>query len=134
MIRVLTAVCFVLVVLATVETAYQRSLAGQLPSLAQQAQFGDSFGGLNTLFSGCAFFGIIVTLFIQFDDIKWQRKCFALQQQAQGYQVNLSLLATYLSLRSVGRGNDAVLDRCEKLLESHLETLFDHPERLNAAL
>ena len=47
--------------------------------------FGDSFGVLNTLFSGLAFAGIIVTVKIQNDDMREQRK--ELQKQKKAAQV-----------------------------------------------
>lgn len=42
-------------------------------------QVGDSFGTLNTLFSGLAFLGIIISIKYQRDDLKLQRKTLAMQ-------------------------------------------------------
>lgn len=134
LLRALAAILITIFFLAAIETIYQRNLAEKIPRLEHQAAFGDSFGGLNTLFSGCAFIGISVTLLLQLEDIRWQRRCFSLQQKAQNYQVNISLVATYLSARTAGRGDDALLTSCEQLLENHLKRLIDHPERLNATL
>ena len=36
--------------------------------------FGDSFGGINSLFSGLAFAGIIITILIQSEELKLQRE------------------------------------------------------------
>ena len=52
---------------------------------SKSGTFGDSFGVLNTLFSGLAFAGIIVTVKIQNDDMREQRK--ELQKQKKAAQV-----------------------------------------------
>jgi hypothetical protein len=41
---------------------------------AQQGQFGDMFGAVNALFSGLAFWGLIITIRQQRDDLKLQSK------------------------------------------------------------
>lgn len=41
---------------------------------SEMGVFGDSFGALNTLFSGLAFTGIIVSIFIQSEELKTTRK------------------------------------------------------------
>ena len=43
--------------------------------------FGDSFGALNTLFSGLAFAGIILTIFMQKEELKLQRKELKMQRE-----------------------------------------------------
>lgn len=42
--------------------------------------FGDSFGALNALFSGWAFAGIIITIFMQREELKLQRNELSLQR------------------------------------------------------
>ena len=42
------------------------------PNMAFRGQFGDSFGGLNTLFSGLAFAGVIVSIYLQSKELKIQ--------------------------------------------------------------
>lgn len=42
--------------------------------VAAQGQFGDSFGALNALFSGCAFAAIAITLVLQMIELEQQRK------------------------------------------------------------
>ncbi len=49
---------------------------------SKSGTFGDSFGVLNTLFSGLAFAGIIVTVKIQNDDMREQRKELQKQKKA----------------------------------------------------
>jgi len=40
----------------------------------KRGQFGDMFGAVNSLFSGLAFFGIIITLFLQRKDLQVQQE------------------------------------------------------------
>jgi len=42
--------------------------------LATRGQFGDTFGGANSLFSGLAFLGIIYTIFLQRKELSLQRE------------------------------------------------------------
>lgn len=42
------------------------------PSIQESAQFGDTFGAVNALFSGCAFVGLIYAIFLQRKDLKLQ--------------------------------------------------------------
>jgi len=44
-------------------------------------EIGDSYGALNTLFSGLAFAGIIISIFMQNDELKLQREELELQRQ-----------------------------------------------------
>ena len=50
-------------------------------SLEQRGQFGDSFGVLNSLFSGLGFGGLIVTLLLQQKQIRQQEKQITAQQE-----------------------------------------------------
>ena len=52
---------------------------------SKSGTFGDSFGVLNTLFSGLAFAGIIVTVKMQNDEMREQRK--ELQKQKKAAQL-----------------------------------------------
>lgn len=47
--------------------------------LDKYGQVGDMFGALNAFISGCAFIGVIVSLYLQRQDLKLQRKDLALQ-------------------------------------------------------
>ena len=55
------------VVVFAVWGAYWFSNLGIIDS-SERGQFGDKFGGLNTLFTGLAFVGLIATLWHQFDE------------------------------------------------------------------
>ena len=48
-------------------------LSGQFPEMPVRGQFGDSFGGLNALFSGLAFAALIVTIWTQRQELTLQR-------------------------------------------------------------
>lgn len=44
------------------------------PNLAERGQVGDLFGSVNSLFSGLAFTGVIITLFLQREELQLQRE------------------------------------------------------------
>lgn len=44
-----------------------------VPGMNQRGLFGDMFGGINSLFAGLAFAGIIYTIFLQRDELALQR-------------------------------------------------------------
>ena len=52
-----------------------------IPDLTDRGLFGDSFGGLNSLFSGVALIGIIFTLFLQRKQLGGMQRSFQLQYQ-----------------------------------------------------
>lgn len=79
--------------------------------------FGDSFGALNTLFSGLAFAGIIVSIFLQSKElsetrgeIKAQGNQFKLQTQALNRQVFETTLFQLISLHNEILGSVTVFD------------------------
>jgi hypothetical protein len=45
-----------------------------LTALETPNDFGDAYGSLNTLFSGFAFIGLVMTIILQYDELKEQRK------------------------------------------------------------
>lgn len=51
------------------------------PSLADRGMFGDMFGGINTLFSGLAFAGILFALHLQRQELVIQREELAAQRE-----------------------------------------------------
>jgi hypothetical protein len=57
-------------------------------NLTDKGLFGDSFGALNTLFSGLAFSAIIVTLIVQIEEFKLQRSELKKQAESLEAQVN----------------------------------------------
>ena len=48
--------------------------ANYLPELTNRGLFGDSFGGLTSLFSGLAFAGMIYAIIMQSQELKLQRE------------------------------------------------------------
>ncbi len=54
--------------------------------LASRGQFGDQFGMINALFSGLAFAGIILSLYLQRRDLKLQRKDLKMQRMEMEMQ------------------------------------------------
>jgi len=54
--------------------------------LSKLGNLGDSFGILNTLFSGLAFLGIIISIKLQRDDLKLQREELAMQRKEITFQ------------------------------------------------
>lgn len=84
--------------------------------------FGDSFGALNTLFSGLAFAGIIVSIFLQSKElsetrgeIKAQGNQFKLQTQALNRQVFETTLFQLISLHNEILDSVTVLAGADRL-------------------
>lgn len=53
-----------------------------------RGQFGDQFGGLNAIFSGLAFLGLVLTLALQTRDLRAQTRALELQQDALRLQID----------------------------------------------
>jgi galactokinase len=51
--------------------------------IAERGQFGDSFGVLNSLFTGLGFGGLIVTLLVQQKQLRQQEQQIRVQQQSE---------------------------------------------------
>lgn len=62
------------------------STAFDFKCLTKLGTFGDSFGVLNTLFSGLAFLAIIISIKYQRDDLKLQREELAMQRKEITFQ------------------------------------------------
>ncbi|PMO71211.1 putative phage abortive infection protein [Vibrio splendidus] len=72
----------------------QMIFSDDVSEVSKRAMFGDSYGSLNTLFSGLAFAGIITSIFLQSQElretrseIKAQKEEFKLQTKAMNKQV-----------------------------------------------
>jgi len=101
-----------------------------------KAAFGDSYGALNTLFSGLAFAGIIVSIFLQSKELRDTRKemksqgnQFDLQTQAMNTQLFESKFFQLLNLhtgkvKTVRNRSTRVIgeEAFQKLFEDHLNT------------
>ncbi len=66
-------------------------------SIDRAGLFGDSFGVLNSLFSGLAFAGIIITILLQKEELKLQRLELARSSSAQELSARLTALSELLS-------------------------------------
>lgn len=66
-----------------------------LISLADKGLYGDSYGAINTLFSGFAFAGLIIAILLQREELQLQRKELHESSKALNAQV---LINTYSSL------------------------------------
>lgn len=89
--RLLYVIPFVLITLCWYAYQYWLPLISSkldaASKLAVLGTFGDSFGALNTLFSGLAFAAISLSLYLQAQEIKETRKEVAAQQEQQVQQV-----------------------------------------------
>lgn len=54
--------------------AYFFIIKGMYPDITKRGLFGDMFGGLNTLFSGLAFIGVIYAIILQKEELGLQRE------------------------------------------------------------
>jgi len=93
--------------------AFVRYIQPELGELSERGQFGDSYGGLNTLFSGLAFLGIIVAIFLQMKELGLQRKelkAVARLNSAVAQCNAIECLLKYeISLKTVGMTGDLPL-------------------------
>lgn len=73
----------------------------QCYTLTCVAQWGDSFGAINSLFAGLAFAGLLVNLRLQQVEIEWQRRQFVLvrisEQEQQLRRTSLDLYGEWTS-------------------------------------
>ncbi|RYD21740.1 MAG: hypothetical protein EOP88_10340 [Verrucomicrobiaceae bacterium] len=65
----------------------------------KRAQFGDQFGAMNTLFTGVAFLGLVLTTGLQAKATREQNRAFAEQQKAQEEANRLSRLSLGMEVR-----------------------------------
>lgn len=91
---------------------YQGYIPLKGENISERGQFGDSFGVLNSLFTGLGFGGLIVTLLLQQKQIRHQEVEIKLQrqsEQAKQYEETLHLLismyATTLADVSTAKGD-----------------------------
>ncbi|MFQ2050990.1 putative phage abortive infection protein [Aeromonas veronii] len=94
-ILVIIAVCAAWVFYPVWSGVYRNLLVSS--SMAEMGVFGDSFGALNTLFSGLAFTGIIVSIFIQSEELKATREeleatRFEMKSQGEQFKAQTEVL------------------------------------------
>lgn len=67
-------------------------------SIEKAGQFGDSFGVVTCLFSGLAFSGVLITLLLQRDELKLQRKEIERSGKEHAQNEKLNALAALLGV------------------------------------
>ena len=94
------------------------------PDMALRGQFGDLFGGLNALFSGLAFLGVIYAIFLQRRELELQREELKLTREelkrtAEAQEKSekaLSKQAASLRITAKLNGKSAVLQHYNALI------------------
>lgn len=76
-------------------------------SVTKSGVFGDSFGGVNALFSGLAFAGLIITALLQRDEIQLSRQAFERQQFEASFFNLLSLYSDNLREIKIKKESDS---------------------------
>lgn len=117
-----------IILMATIFLAfYFEYIPLQGKDISERGQFGDSFGVLNSLFTGLGFGGIIVTLILQQKQIRQQEANVLVQQHSENimhYDATLhKLLSLYAdTLRQVSSPNGTLNGR--SLLRSSTDRVF----------
>jgi hypothetical protein len=91
---------------------YQGYIPLKGANLSERGQFGDSFGVLNSLFTGLGFGGLVITLLLQQkqisyqeSEIKFQRQSEQIKQYEETLFLLMSMYAATLSEVSTEKGN-----------------------------
>lgn len=74
----LKQIIFTIVLLLLILVGYFYGVRLLYPELLNRGLFGDMFGGINAVFSGLAFLGVIYAIIIQREELKLQREELAL--------------------------------------------------------
>ncbi|MFQ2751517.1 putative phage abortive infection protein [Aeromonas caviae] len=77
-------------------------------SMASAAALGDSFGIINTLFSGLAFAGLLITILLQREELKESREMFKSQRFEDSFYRLLDFYRNNLSEISITVDNDKI--------------------------
>jgi|SRR3989338_3260167 len=96
-----------------------------LPGWSESGQFGDTFGGLNALFSSLAFLGVVYAIFLQREELSLQRKELQLTREelkrtAEAQEKSeraLSKQAASLRVTAKLNGLSAILQHYNTLIE-----------------
>lgn len=71
----------ILLVILAIFVLYFLLVSINHPTMESRGQFGDMFGGLNALFSGLAFLGLVYTIWLQRTELSLQREELELTRQ-----------------------------------------------------
>lgn len=107
------------------------------PDMATRGQFGDLFGGLNTLFSGLAFAGVVYAILLQRKDLELQREELKLTREelkrtAEAQEKSeraLSKQAASLRITAKLNGKSAILQHFNTLIEMTNSAKYGIDER-----
>lgn len=80
----------VVIVIVFIWRLYWAWIEAQCMNLEARGQFGDMFGGITSLFTGLAFAGVIVTIWLQSHELKLQRREL-IETKAEFKKQNLTL-------------------------------------------
>lgn len=115
----------IILVLLVVFVIYFCAVKYFYPDMTVRSQFGDMFGGLNTLFSALAFLGVIYTVFLQREELILQRKELELTRKelkrtAEAQEKSekaLSKQAASLKITAKLNGKSSILQHYNTLIE-----------------
>lgn len=124
------------IIISLVLILYAYIIFLSFPEMLTRSQFGDMFGGINAVFSGLAFLGVIYAIFLQREDLKLQRKELELTREelkrtAEAQEKSekaLSKQAASLKVTAVLNGLSAILQHYNALIETTNSAKFgiDH--------
>ncbi|MFS0827633.1 putative phage abortive infection protein [Pseudomonas phoenicis] len=115
----------------------------EIPDHVREGVFGDSFGTLNTLFSGLAFAGVLITLLFQRKDLTETRDQISRQQIESQFYILLSHqqeLVRSFDVQTkddnivIAKGRDCFREWVLALTQAYKDGLaykLDHPRRLS---
>ncbi len=117
-------IIFPILVVVFVFSVYFFVVRYLLPGWTESGQFGDMFGGLNALFSGLAFLGVIYAIFLQKEELGLQRKELELTRKElkrtaeaqEKSQEALSKQAASLKVTAKLNGLSAILQHYDALI------------------
>jgi len=119
----------VAVVVVALWLGYWQWIISYFEDWSHRGQFGDMFGGLNALFSGLAFAGVICTILLQgkelklqMEEIKEQRiatqdsaRALAMQVEAMGVASKLNVITAQIQAQSTVEATRGVMNHSPEL-------------------
>lgn len=115
--------------------AYPYVLQHWHSDIASRGQIGDSYGGLNTLFSGLAFSAFIIALFLQKKDLELQREELQgtkeeLKRTADIQEKNMQIMLEQMRLSA----KTAKIQTLNTLIEFYTQVLEPGDPRVGSAI
>lgn len=129
-IRYFGVLCLLMLVLAILYFLFVKQCFPH--SAEERGQFGDSFGALTAFLSGLSFAGVIVTIWMQADELRETRKEMQLQRLAQENQADatrkqneLHEVASHISILTSSLAYNSKHNRKSKIVENLRNYLVD---------